>query len=496
MSIKNNIYNLFGGGGRAIIFLLTIPLMVNYMGVELFGIWALITSVGNFALFLDVGIASTTMHYVSEIKANESEGSVNHEMNKTLPILFFINTFFSLTILIAFVFFTEELASFFLSPGLINSDLLLALKGIGAYSSVVLMQHFFSGILQAHNQFLKVNIIKFFNILTLNLGLLLFSKLKESFYVLTFYMLIVSVIVLLIYIYLASRKINFMKIKIVFNLEKLKEILYYSLSTWLAYLGGVLFAQLDKIIVGKVCSPEVVGIYAAIISITSYISSIATVGLQPIIPKLTELWLSFSKKKALFLSEYKLANQFNVYIIVLMSLVLLLFHEFLLTNIMNIDLESYPQAKLGFQMAIIIYAFNSLSVPGFYTLMAIKKTKYLGRWQIVGALLALFLIYFLGKEFVLYGVVLGNLGLLLTLLFNFIVSNVLMSKRFVWLNYIYKPVLIFIVSIILIMYTTNIYIKILEVLLSLSLLSVWFFSENEYILNYIVKYLSKNDRNG
>jgi O-antigen/teichoic acid export membrane protein len=343
------------------------------------------------------------------------------------------------------------------------------------------MQHFFSGIIQAYSQFLLVNIIKFFNILIMNLGLLFLSYLKQELYVLSFYMLGVSIITFIIYMYIASKKINLLSIKPVFELDKVKEILNYSGATWLGYLGGVLFTQLDKIIVGKVSNTEIVGIYAAIISITSYISSIATVGLQPIIPKLSELWVSFESKKNEFISEYKLANQFNTFIVLFISIALLLFVKPLLTKIMDIDIELYSEAVFGFQLAIIIYAFNSLSVPGFYGLMAIKKTKHLGKWQIIGAFIALLLIYVLGKRYGLYGVIIGNVGLLITVIFNFIVSKTLSSNIFSWLIFIYKALILFCLTIIGIIFFNNIYIRVIITIVSLFTLTFWFFSENKNI---------------
>lgn len=491
MSIKNNLYNIFGGAGRAVIFLFTIPLMVNYMGVEKFGVWALITSVGHFALLLDVGIASTTMHFVSRINSYKNSSRRIEEINNTVPILFGINTFFAAVISFIFIFFTESVATFFLSKNLINDSVLWAIKGMGLYSSTLLTQHFFSGIIQANNQFLLVNIIKFFYILTTNVGLLVLSYLKIDFYILSFYMFSVSLIILIVYVYLAFKQINFLSIRPVFGVKKIKEVFVYCGATWLGYLGGVLFTQLDKIIVGKVSNEQVVGVYAAIISITSYISSIATVGLQPIIPKLTQLWVEIREKKKEFVREYKLAYQFNTFIIIFMSIVLMVTFKPLLTQVMNIDINIYPQALLGFQLAIIIYALNSLSVPGFYTLMAIKKTKYLGKWQITGALIALIGIYFLGNKYGLYGVILGNLGLIITVIFNNITSKVITESSFKWIKFIYKPLLIFLIVIVCKFILNNVYFDILISAISLVALTVWFLNEHKEIYSKIKKIIIK-----
>lgn len=491
MTLKNNLYNIFGGGGRALLFLVTIPLMVNFLGVERFGIWALITSVGNIALILDVGIASTTMHYISELKIIKDKDLRSDKTSKSIPILFILNLFFSLILFVGFLFYTEAIANIFLTKKLITNEIIISLRWVGLYSAIILMQHFFSGILQAYNKFLLVNIIKFSNILIINFGLLSLSYLGRSFTEFTFYMFVVSLFTLIFYMFLASKKLNIFKIKFLFDLEKAKDILLYSATTWVGYLGTVLFTQFDKIIIGKVTTPEVLGIYAAIISIISYISSIATVGLQPIIPKLTELWSLFNEKKEEFIFEFKHAHQFNALLIFVSSLGLLITHKVILNNVMDIDLNKYPQAGLAFKLAILIYALNALSVPGFYSLMAIKKTKYISVWQTLGAALALSSIYVLGKEFGLMGVIIGNLGLIITWRFNFISSKISLKNRYIWFHYIYKPLVMFVGVCIIFINLNNMYINIFISIISIILLTRWYLLANPETLNLIKRFIKK-----
>ncbi|WP_054852280.1 oligosaccharide flippase family protein [Olleya sp. ITB9] len=491
MSIKNNLYNIFGGAGRAILFLLTIPLMVNYMGVEKFGVWALITSIGNIALMLDVGIASTTMHFVSEINALETKEEVEHKTKTVIPILLIINVLLSAIVAISFLFFTTEIAHVFLNNSIVSDDIIIALRWIGLYSSIMLIQHLFSGIMQAYNQFLTVNIIKFINIFVINIGLLVFSFLEEDFVTLTFYMFSISILTLLTYIYLASKKLNIFKIKPKFDYQTTKNIISYSGTTWVGYFGSVIFTQFDKIIIGKITTPEILGIYAAIISITSYISSIATVGLQPIIPRLTELWTKVKTKKEEFVNEYKHAIQFNTFLIFFASLLMLIIYKVLLENIMNINLDIYPDSILAFKLAIFIYAFNSLSIPGFYTLMAIKKTKYIGIWQLTGSFLALFSIYLFGQSYGLYGVIIGNIGLIITLMFNIITAKIIVKKPFEWFKYIFKPILIFSITISLILMVNNVYLNSLFALIAIVLLVIWYFNQQPELLIIISNVIKK-----
>lgn len=495
MALKNNLYNIFGGAGRALIFILTIPLMINFMGSEKFGVWALITSIGNIALLLDIGIASTVMYFIASCKKIFKGKDLIAEYGKVVPVLFLINFFFSGIITFSFLFLTREIAIIFLSEDIISENVIIALKVIGIYSATTLTQHFFSGIIQGHDEFLRVNVIKFFNILCINLGILFLSYFEATLSTLTYYMLFISILTLSIYVFFSFRKINFLKLKPQINIKKINEIFNYSGTTWLGYLGGVIFTQMDKIIVGKVSDIEVVGIYSAIISITSYISSISTVGLQPIIPRLTELWIDFKKKKSHFVNEYKIAHQFNAFLVFFASVFLLFAFRPLLIEVMKVDIVKYPKSVLAFQIAIIIYAFNALSVPGFYSLMAMKKTKHLGIWQILGALVALCLIYFLGLKYGLLGVIFGNIGLLLAVMFNFITSKAIFNNYMEWIYYICKPLLIFLFAAIIFIWFEGSLVSYLLLTTGMIMIVLWFFKENKTIWHKIKKLvLDKSSR--
>ena len=50
-----------------IIFLVTIPLLIKFMGLERYGLWILLTSIGNVAMLLDSGLTGTSMFFVSKI---------------------------------------------------------------------------------------------------------------------------------------------------------------------------------------------------------------------------------------------------------------------------------------------------------------------------------------------------------------------------------------------------------------------------------------------
>lgn len=128
MSLKNKIYNITGGAGRAVLFLLAIPFVVKFMGVDRFGVWALISSVGNIVLILGVGVSTTVTHYVAEVICNPDPKKTKVAFNTNLPLLILFNAVLSLVVAFLFIFFSPSIAHVFFSRNLINIEVIEALR--------------------------------------------------------------------------------------------------------------------------------------------------------------------------------------------------------------------------------------------------------------------------------------------------------------------------------------------------------------------------------
>lgn len=477
--MKNNLINLIGGGGRMLIFLLTIPLLIKFMGVEKYGLWVLLTSIGNVALLLDSGLTGTSMFFVSK--------SINNpkDVNKAVTSLFLINGLIVLIITLTFVLFSSLIKHLFFS-NVFEPNIIKAIMLIGIYSSILICHNVFIGVIQSFDDFLNVNIVKFSFLLILNFGLVIFSYYEFTFYKLTLWMVLSCSIALFFYAILAMKKLK--KFVWVFDKELFKDLVYYSFNTWLGYAGNVLFNQFDKIILGLISTPYILGAYAAIISITTYINSLATVGLQPLIPKIAKLFPQFNLNKNKIFSVFKFSLQFNTVLVFCLGLLMMPFLDYILYNIMDIEKNSID-LSLYFFMAIVIYSLNSLYVPGFYALLAIKESKIVGRIQLLSAIFSLFLVYILGNSFGIMGAIIGNIGFILSYYFNFKMSIKLKSNTFEWLKSIWPYLIVYIVTIfIYTLYLDSFNIKAtLSFISALIFLTIFIKKNIDYIKTTLIK---------
>ncbi|KPL02739.1 MAG: hypothetical protein AMJ73_08390 [candidate division Zixibacteria bacterium SM1_73] len=107
--IKNTIYNTIGKFWGILVVLFLTPYMVSRLGVERYGIWALLTSLVGYIGFLDLGVGGSYVRYIAEYYTQKDYSKVN----------FVINTGFLLCLGLAFIliptalFLTEPLLIFF-----------------------------------------------------------------------------------------------------------------------------------------------------------------------------------------------------------------------------------------------------------------------------------------------------------------------------------------------------------------------------------------------
>lgn len=68
---KNTVANLAGRGAQIAIALITTPLLIKYLGIELYGVWVILSAITNYYGLFDFGLGSTYVKYVAEYKAKE-----------------------------------------------------------------------------------------------------------------------------------------------------------------------------------------------------------------------------------------------------------------------------------------------------------------------------------------------------------------------------------------------------------------------------------------
>jgi O-antigen/teichoic acid export membrane protein len=110
--LRNAKFNLFGCIWRIIVGLLLTPYTVNRLGVEIFGVWAMLTVITGFFSLLNCGAGTSFVKFIAEYNARSDHARINQLVNTGIVL----NIVLSIFILIFSTVFIRQVVVFLNIP--------------------------------------------------------------------------------------------------------------------------------------------------------------------------------------------------------------------------------------------------------------------------------------------------------------------------------------------------------------------------------------------
>jgi O-antigen/teichoic acid export membrane protein len=405
---KEGIYNVIGGGLKLVISFLTIPILLNYLGLSLYGFWVLIYSFVNILMIFDGGVGMSVTYFLSgKLQKPFSEESLREISTYLSSILLLLVALISVMIL--FFLITQNIIVFYLE----NKSIGLNIKNIShvvmffLFTSIILIvQQLFNGLLQANLDYRFLNIQKTLSSIFLNSSLILNALLNKGIVGMAcglFSISIISLIVTIIYI----RKYIPKGIYFVIEKKRFTEVSKYSTTVWGGFLGSLMFSQLDKVIAASVINIHELGIYSAITNMSAYINMISSTPIQSL-----TVHSSTANNNGDLQNIIKPKLEQSVELNIILASISSLGFMLLLGSSNQLH---FSQQQYIVPFVVIIYFIYSLNSPGYFYLLGAGKVKVTTSVVLIGGSISLILIYILGVNFKLNGCLLGNIGFLVTI---------------------------------------------------------------------------------
>lgn len=436
--LKNGLYNAAAGAIRIGLAVLTIPVLIRLIGVEEYGLWTLTSAVVAMVNLAEAGLSTTTTVFVSQDISREDTESLSQTLTITFGAMLILATLAA----IALWFGAEDLVNFF--PKLENRQHLAAVQALQIAGLVVwtrLLQQVIIGVEQAYQQYAAMNILMTLQSVASNLGLLVVAGLGGNTVGLMQYQAIINLGILVAHIWFGWSLIRDIKLHPVWSREKILVITSYSLMTWLASVGGVLFTQCDRIIIGTLLGTGVLGIYAAITNITMQINTLSALPVQPLLPAISSVMAKQSIDQTIVQSQAKQALQINSLVALGIGSALLTLAPFVLREILTN--APYYDSIVPFRIAIIIYSLYSVNAVGFYVLFGMNAAMDCMTIQLISGVVSLILITIGANTLGLLGAILGNVGYLGVCLLTLLAMKKLHIPISLWSIWLKFPLLWF-----------------------------------------------------
>jgi len=357
-------------GTNILLLLIAYPVYLKYLGAEQYGLWAAVSVVVFFSQLGELGINSALIKYVAA-----EFGKANYEgITQYTTTSFYILIIPSLLILLIICLFTTQIIAFLgLKPSYAReAERLIPLLGL--LSGFILFVDLIKGILMGLGRvdisnyvFLLGRIIQVVGSIILIIG---------GFGIWGLYFGAVSsyVIICIVYLYILciQYKVKIFKIDS-FARSCLNDLLTFGGTMFSARMVSMLMEPFNKVIISKYIGLPEVTYYELALRGAANLRSLYEMGLNAIMPKVSELQQKLQDIKNAITNIHKQSIKFVLLfalpafcgLFVLAKLVLFVWLG-----------DSYnPQISMALRWFLFGYIINLFSVPSYYIFMGLNKVS-------------------------------------------------------------------------------------------------------------------------
>ncbi|MBW9393713.1 oligosaccharide flippase family protein [Enterobacter roggenkampii] len=322
---KNVIFNYFGQIYIALMGILILPLFLNYMGSESYGLIGFFTLLQSWLQLLDLGMSPTMGREVASLKSNPESDFRLRSVVRSLEFIFSVIAI----IIFCLIFGMRELicTEWLIITKLNIHDVSTCIGIVAINICLRWMSSLYRSGINAYEKQVWLNLIDIL-IVTLRspfaLILMIFTKGNVIYYFLY------QLLVVLIEFVCIKKKFYSLLPKIdqgipVLDIKELRRIAPFALSV--AYTGGiwVISTQLDKLLLSKVLTLSEYGYFSLIATLASSLSILSAPISKAILPRMTVL--VSQGMEADMLTLYRKASRFIVCLVTPITIILMLFSK-------------------------------------------------------------------------------------------------------------------------------------------------------------------------
>jgi O-antigen/teichoic acid export membrane protein len=398
--IKNTLYNTIGKFWGILIVLFLTPYIVNRLGVERYGIWALLTSLVGYIGFLDLGVGGSYARYISEYYTQKDFSKVNQVINT--GFLFCLGLAFILIPLA--LFFTKPLLIFLkLNPSAYPEINSVFFWGVVIFS--LSNATFVFGSIQTGLQRMELtNLVAVIFTIPYALGCILFLELGYGLKGLMINIGIIWIIQALVNFHIAKKILpGFSFNPFIFKRKMLAELLRFGVKLQVARLSQIVSFQVDKLLITYFLSVGMVTFYDLGSKVTGAIRRLPLLLVSALVPASAEIFARGDKEglNRLYFrgSKYLFAASVPLFFFIVVC------SEMIVNVWMG---PGYEKASSVIRILSIGYFFNLITGVASSIALGMGKPEFEMKYGILTSILNFSLSLILIIKFGFYGVLVGT----------------------------------------------------------------------------------------
>jgi len=371
-SLRRNVFSgMFFAVGNILILLVSYPIYLKYLGIERYGVWAILSVVVSFSALARLGIDTAIIKYVAEEYGRKNKLGIKKYLSTAIITLIIpgILIFFVLVPLKGFIVGVLNIPEKYIS---IANALL-------PYIVILSISIFFVQIIDGTLRGLgRVDLANYYNLggravsvitafILLNFGYGLWSLFWGQ---VIFYTLLGILAFFTIY-----KELGYLFFSIYsFDLKCLKKMLGFGGTMTVASLASIFMIPFNKVIISKYIGFSEVTYFEIATKGAMQLRSIFEVGIRAIMPEISKLSVATEGAKDKINNVLKKAMGLVSYL----GIPVFILFFFLASFLLRLWLSSQYMPEIGnaFRIILIGTVANLLTIPIYYLFMGIGKVSY------------------------------------------------------------------------------------------------------------------------
>jgi len=385
----NSFYLVSNGIVKLAISLISVPLLIRFLGLERYGVWAVILSLVAITSLLEFGIPTAMTNKFAELRSLDDREAIKDNYSSsllcllTLALITFVILWSTIPNVITFLFKKYN------HP----DEVINTLRVMSFVVPINFLNHWVSAIMAGFQRYDLHTSIDFISNLFLQTGTIILA-INKNLVIIAFWWIIINLGIFIGHLYLLRKYILVLRPKGKITVDTIVKLIRFGTTQWFSSFGSVLFGYADRILINYFLGPAVAGMYSAATSIVVKINNLSAIPIEVIPPAISEArsLILTPRIHQIFLRATKV-NGLGV--ISLTSLII--FWADLLAILIVGQENGRIVAKLLVNLSLI-YGTYSLNAAGFYTAVGIGKPIINAKWGMLSGLLTILLLITLTRK--------------------------------------------------------------------------------------------------
>lgn len=401
-SATNATYSVAEYVAQPLLMIAATPFLVHRLGLDLFGIWMLVGALTGTVGMLSLGLGDATIKYVSAYRGRSDFASVIRTVRGTLTISVVLGGITAVVIVLGAPLLVR--AVFKVRP----ADYWTAVRTFQIGGFVLFLRSIdsvFASTLRGFEKYgppVKFTVIV--RVLTIASAVLLVAF---GFGVVA--IMLATLGATAIGVFLQAREVGSLIPGISFwptaARKTWQEIFGFGFYTWIQAIGGMIFAHVDRLLVGGFLGTAAVAYYTICVQLAQPVHGLVGAAFNFIFPHMSTRHEAGERKG--LKRVYRLALAVNVTLVVLLSLPLLVFGKAILTLWMGADFAAHSYRLLP--VLVVAFAILAINVVPHFALLGLGKVRFVSLVNLAGGALSLMIAALLIPPLGLVGAALGRL---------------------------------------------------------------------------------------